>query len=148
MATDTRDPEKGLLSTPASSAKPSSAPSGPDNNGSHPSSKHTPLQLFQLLVGIETPRDLSHNEAHPDDRGSKPKQYRRYARSENVGLYRRAKEQEKSSRSAYMWTSFISNTLYMFQIILAATFTALSAYKDSSRVALTILGALNTVLAG
>lgn len=147
MATDARDPEKGLLSTPASSAKPSSAPSGPDNNGSQTSSRHTPLQLFQLLVGIETPRGLSHDEAHLDGKAAHPK-YRRYARSENVGLYRRAKEQEKSSRSAYKWTSFISNTLYMFQIILAATFTALSAYKDSSRVALTVLGALNTVVAG
>ncbi|KAK5154390.1 hypothetical protein LTS14_006525 [Recurvomyces mirabilis] len=38
--------------------------------------------------------------------------------------------------------------LYMLQILLAATFTALSAYQDSSRVILTVLGALNTVLAG
>lgn len=147
MATDTRDPEKGLLSTSASSAIPSSAPSGPNNDPSHASSRHTPLQLFQLLVGIETPRDLSHNEAHSDGGAPHPK-YRRYARSENMGLYRRAKEQERSSRIAYKCTSFISNTLYMFQIILAATFTALSAYKDSSRVTLTVLGALNTVLAG
>jgi len=36
----------------------------------------------------------------------------------------------------------------MLQILLAATFTALSAYKDAHPVTLTILGAMNTVLVG
>ena len=38
--------------------------------------------------------------------------------------------------------------LYLIQIIIAATFTALSAYQKSSVVTLTALGATNTVIAG
>lgn len=40
------------------------------------------------------------------------------------------------------------NLLYLVQILLAATFTALSAYEGAASVTLTVLGAINTVIAG
>jgi hypothetical protein len=38
--------------------------------------------------------------------------------------------------------------LFLLQIMLAAAFTGLSAYKEANAVTLTILGAVNTVVAG
>lgn len=145
MATDTIDPEKGLVSATARSAIPSWASSAPDNAIINEPSRHTPLQLFQLLVGIYTPPSLSQDGI---DLGRATEAKSRRARTDNIGLYQRAKEQERASRIAYRCTSFISNTLYMLQILLAATFTALSAYKNAHPVTLTVLGAMNTVLAG
>ena len=148
MASDTIDPEKGLVSATARSAIPSWASSTPDNaiNNGSSSTRHTPLQLFQLLVGISTPPALTQNEG--DFVSATSAKFSGRSRTDNIGLYRRAQEQERTSRTAYLCTSFISNTLYMLQILLAATFTALSAYKDSHPVTLTVLGALNTIIAG
>ena len=145
MATDNRDIEKGLVSTTARSAIPSSSSSTPQNASVNKPSTHTPLQLFQLLVGIHTPQSLTQDDGSPSG-ASKADPER--ARTDNVGMYRRAKEQERASRLAYLSTSFISNTLFLLQILLAATFTALSAYKNTQAATLTALGAVNTVLAG
>lgn len=144
------DPEKGLISATTRSGIPSWASSAPDNAAAVASStaQHTPLQLFQLLVGIDTPADLTQDGFNTVSNTTGGKKRSKRTRTDNVGLYERAKQQERASRLAYISTSFISNTLYMLQILLAATFTALSAYKDSNRVTLTVLGAMNTVLAG
>ncbi|KIX96767.1 uncharacterized protein Z520_07487 [Fonsecaea multimorphosa CBS 102226] len=142
---DTRDFEKGPVSTSAPSAVPSQASSSPDKAIIKEPSGHTPLQLFQLLIGISTPPSLTHDGV---DLGRASEAKSKRVRTDNIGLYQRARQEERASRIAYLCTSIISNTLYMFQILLAATFTALSAYKDSRRVTLTVLGALNTVLAG
>ena len=140
MASSTIDPGKGLLvSTRASSVVPSPISSDPDNRKHHDSTQQTALELFQLLIGIVTPQSLSRDYVSSGTK-SVP--------STNIGLYHRAREQERSSRIQYICTSFISNTLYMLQILLAATFTGLSAFKDASPVTLTVLGAINTVLAG
>jgi len=131
---------------------------------------HSPLELFQWLVGIHTPPCLkepsesslqSSNTGlpqHPKDqehrtwiarllpclkRSPKPS-----TRGDNIGLYQRSKDQERRSRIAYLLTSYISNTLFLLQIMLAAAFTGLSAYKDTNTVTLTVLGAFNTVVAG
>lgn len=143
MATDSIDPEKGLVSAkprPAISSWASSAP----GNAEH-SPDHTPLQLFQLLVGIHTPSSLTQDRQAPG-KSTDAKALR--GRSDNIGLYQRAKEHERQSRMQYKSTSFISNTLFMVQILLAATITALSAYKKAHVVTLTVLGAANTVIAG
>jgi len=144
MANNNMDPEKGLGTATVRSVMPSSASSAPDNTNVNESSKHIPLELFQLLIGIHTPASLE--QGGVDGRGIEAKSKR--ARSENVGLYQRAKERERANRLAYLSTSFVSNTLFLVQILLAATFTGMSAYKDSNRVTLTVLGAWNTVLAG
>ncbi|EME77547.1 uncharacterized protein MYCFIDRAFT_84385 [Pseudocercospora fijiensis CIRAD86] len=112
---------------------------------------HTPLELFQILVGIHTPRSLTQDVCDTEaNRARNSHAQPLYVRSHrgNVGLYHRAKDEERRSRIAYILTSYISNFLFMLQILLAATFTALSAYKDSNAVTLTVLGALNTVVAG
>jgi hypothetical protein len=145
MPTDTEDLEKGLGPTTVRSAIPSWASYTPDNARVNEPIGQTPLQLFQLLVGIYTPSNLTHSSNHL---GSATKANSNQPRAGNVGLYQRAKDQERASRLAYQATNFISNALYMFQILLAATFTALSAYKETHPVTLTVLGAVNTVLAG
>ena len=144
MATNAIDPEKGLVSSSPRSAIPSWA-SPPIDNAINDSSRHTPLQLFQLLVGIYTPSSLTQDGI---DLGRATTAKSRRSRTDNIGLYQRAKQQERSSRMAYWSTSFISNTLFLLQIILAATFTGLSAYKETKPVTLTVLGAVNTILAG
>ena len=143
MSTDSVDPEKGLISAASRPANPSWASSAP-GNANH-SLAHTPLQLFQLLIGIHTPRSLTQDG---EDIGDNTETKSLHGRSDNIGLYQRAKELERRNRIQYKCTSFISNALYMLQILLAATFTALSGYKNSSPVTLTVLGALNTVIAG
>jgi hypothetical protein len=145
MATNTRDLEKGAASTIVRSEMPSWASSAPDNAINNESPMHTPLQLFQLLVGIHTPPSLIQDGIDVD---SAAKTKFRRSRTDNIGLYQRAKEQERTSRIAYKFTSTISYTLYMLQIILAATFTALSSYKETRPTVLTVLGAMNTILAG
>ncbi len=145
MANDRIDPGKGLVSTTARSTIPSSLSSTPENAIVNKPSMHTPVQLFQLLVGIHTPPSLTEDDVELG-RATKAKSER--ARTDNIGLYRRAKEQERASRLAYLSTSFISNTLFLLQILLAATFTALSAYKETHAATLTALGAVNTVIAG
>ena len=118
--------------------------------------QHTPLQLFQLLVGIHTPPWLTQDALEAGiskDATSKPSPARASPtkprpRGENIGLYQRTKDEERRARIAYLCTSYISNTLFLLQIMLAAAFTGLSAYKEASAVTLTILGAFNTVVAG
>lgn len=143
MAVDTMDPEKGFAPAQVLPFTSSSASSAPAIREEH--SAHTPLQLFQLLVGLQTPASITQGGRNA---GRGTVAATDGVQSENIGLYRRAKEQERNSRIAYICTSWISNTLYLLQILLAATFTALSAYKDTAPVTLTVLGALNTVLAG
>lgn len=145
MAATTSDPEKDVMSTTARSVIPSWTSAAPGNTNFNDVTRHTPLQVFQVLVGIHTPPPLTQDGvdvARATDTCS------RRGRTDNIGLYQRAKERERSARIAYLCTSYISNILYILQILLAATFTSLSAYKDAKPVALTVLGALNTVLAG
>jgi hypothetical protein len=158
MATAGIDPEKDMATATAGSMRPSGASSTANNiNGAPVSNQHTPLELFQLLIGITTPSYLDASEDADAEtpltmkaRGkaslrtnSNPN--RRYG---NVGLYDRAKRRQRRCRRSYLLTSYIGNTLYMLQIILAAAFTALSAYKRTSPIVLTVLGAVNTVVAG
>lgn len=133
------------MSTTARSMIPSWTSSAARDTILDDSAKYTPLQLFQILVGIHTPPSLTKSGVdvvRATDTES------RQTRTNNIGLYQRAKERERTARIAYLCTSYISNILYILQILLAATFTSLSAYKDAKPVALTVLGALNTVLAG
>lgn len=133
MATNMIDIEKGQMTSTISS---SDAPS-PDTPNSQ-----TPLGLFQLLVGIHTHPSLTTRQTDTAD-GQRSR-----TRSDNIGLYERIQTEERRLRIQYALTSYINNSLYMLQILLAATFTALSAYKDTHPVSLTVLGAINTVLAG
>jgi hypothetical protein len=115
---------------------------------------NTQLQLFRVLIGIDTPLNLTHScgdgvaKEEATVSSLSPSSTTSRIRGTNIGLYQRSKDQERRSRIAYLFTSYIGNTMFLVQIILAAAFTGLSAYKDAHAVTLTTLGALNTVVAG
>jgi hypothetical protein len=157
MAGDNIDPSKNATTSstvrPTSSVMTNGTPGHPSHNAQD-AIAHNSLELFQWLVGIETPSFLMHS-SEPRKRSDlvclfQPLMhfFRSGKQSNNVGLYQRAKDQERRSRIAYLLTSYISNTLFLLQIMLAAAFTGLSAYKEANAVTLTILGAFNTVVAG
>ncbi|KAF1347077.1 hypothetical protein BDV97DRAFT_358451 [Delphinella strobiligena] len=87
---------------------------------------------FCKLVGVE-PMNL------PD--GVK------FPKPDKQSLYRRALRQHSSQRWTYLFTATLSNGLLLTQVVLRAALTALGA-SDSSRVLITVFGALNTVIAG
>ena len=62
-------------------------------------------------------------------------------------LYVRVKRRKRNQSCTYQFTAALTNTLMLTQIVLGATLTALGA-SDSSRVLITVFGALNTVIAG
>jgi hypothetical protein len=162
-ASDNMDSAKGLTSPtvrPTSSVLTNNTPEHPFHN-THDTAADSPLKLFQWLVGIHTPPCLKHS-LDPKTEGDNISRYQRFIHklfflkhpaltkphSDNVGLYQRSKDRERSSRIKYILTSNISNMLFLLQIMLAAAFTGLSAYKEANAVTLTILGAVNTVVAG
>jgi hypothetical protein len=113
------------------------------------------LEIFQGLVGINFLKEggLPNDDAKPQPYisplrtiffpSSTAKQ-----RMRNRGLYNRAVTQDLKNRSMYAITHYLISGLYLLQVLVAATLTALSAYQQSSTVVLTVLGALNTVIAG
>ncbi|EME43061.1 hypothetical protein DOTSEDRAFT_80586 [Dothistroma septosporum NZE10] len=62
-------------------------------------------------------------------------------------LYCRAVNHRRTQERMYYFTSTLTNTLLLSQVVLGATLTGLGA-SDQSRVLITIFGALNTVIAG
>lgn len=65
----------------------------------------------------------------------------------NDGYYVSAIQAEWKAFIGYQLSNAWITTVYMVQIFIAATITALAAY-EGHRITLTVLGALNTVLAG
>lgn len=63
-------------------------------------------------------------------------------------LYYRALQHRKSQGRMYVFTSALTNTLLMSQVVLGAALTGLAASEHSSRVLITVLGAMNTIIAG
>lgn len=114
------------------------------------------LEIFQNLVGIHFLRPGG-GELHPGHQGRQPaspmhdifmptKAARR--RWRNRGLYDRSLAQDTKNRVLYGMSTYVISFLYLLQILIAAALTGLSAYQQTSSVALTTLGAINTVLAG
>jgi hypothetical protein len=115
------------------------------------------LEVFQNLVGIHFLRPGG-GLLYPEDQGQKPaspmhdiflptKAAER--RWRNRGLYDRTLSQDLKNRVLYGMSNYIITSLYILQIFIAAALTGLSAYgQGGSTVALTTLGAINTVLAG
>lgn len=62
-------------------------------------------------------------------------------------LYHRALQHRKNQGRMYAFSSTLTNTLLLAQIVLAATLTGLGASKSSAAL-ITTFGALNTVIAG
>ena len=96
---------------------------------------HPPRLLrFQNLVGISVPHPI---------RGGLPSRFG----GPNLGLYARVCDKEAKTKFAYQLSAFLVNTCYLLQIIVGAALTALGAASGPA-AAVTVLGALNTILAG
>jgi hypothetical protein len=86
---------------------------------------------FCRLVGVK-PVNHPHDEEH---------------RPHPQSLYARAEKRRSGQSCTYMFTATLINTLLLTQVVLGAALTGLGA-SDSSRILITIFGALNTVIAG
>lgn len=91
------------------------------------------LVKFRNLTGISTPVNIT-----GDDRARPAK---------NIGIYSRVVAEEKKTHIQYHTMSSIIQLCFLGQIVVAATLTALGA-ANASHVVITILGAVNTVIAG
>ena len=101
----------------------------PTANGPHPPK----LLKYRQMTGINAPPRLALN--HPDRPGP------------NIGIYARVISEERKATWNYYFMSTIINLSFFGQIIVAATLTALGA-SNASHVAITVLGSVNTVIAG
>lgn len=157
------------FSPPSPSLNPTKSPKTPPHQSSnqtvkrkpHPSqptthrrqSQHQPLsrpndptaippKLLKLrtIIGISTPTALL-----PPTPSSKNPFSNRPA--PNLGIYTRIIHEEASAKRQFYFAASIINICYFGQICLAAALTALGA-SASSNIAITVLGAANTVLAG
>lgn len=91
------------------------------------------LKTFRDLVGINPILDPS-GSASP-----RP--------AENTGTYKRLVDAELKARLQYYGSASIINVCLLGQIVIAAALTALGA-SAGSHIAITVLGAVNTVIAG
>ncbi|KAL9100271.1 MAG: hypothetical protein Q9163_004331 [Psora crenata] len=101
----------------------------PTSNGPSPPK----LIQYRQLTGINTPKQLTMGES------SRP--------APNIGIYTRVISEEKMATYQYWLVSSIINIAFIGQIVVAATLTALGA-SGASRTAITVLGSINTVVAG
>ena len=62
-------------------------------------------------------------------------------------LYMRALKHRRNQSATYAFTATLTNGMLLSQVVLGAALTALGA-SNSSRVLITVFGALNTVIAG
>ena len=91
------------------------------------------LVKFRNLTGIDTPKNII------SDYRQRP--------AKNVGIYSRVISEEKKTQVQYYVMATIIEASFLSQIVVAATLTALGA-ADASYIAITVLGSVNTVIAG
>ncbi|THW98527.1 hypothetical protein D6D18_05066 [Aureobasidium pullulans] len=124
-----------------------------------PPERKSELQVFQNLVGIHFLREgggllyPAHQKVLGQQRpvsamtdiffASKAA----HERFRNRGLYNRCLAQDQKNRVMYGLSNYVITFLYLLQILIAAAITGLSA-TQTGETALTVLGAINTVLAG
>ncbi|KAI2613928.1 uncharacterized protein GGS25DRAFT_516786 [Hypoxylon fragiforme] len=95
------------------------------------------LTLFRLMVGISTSPYLGYSESSPI--GTRP--------AANIGIYARVVYSEQKAKDRYKVFSIVINACYFFQIVVAASITAMGA-AGVSHGAVTAFGAINTIIAG
>ena len=91
------------------------------------------LVKFRNLTGIDTPGNI--------------KQDYRQRPAKNIGIYSRVVSEEKKTQVQYYIMASVIEASFLSQIVVAATLTALGA-ADASYIAITVLGSINTVIAG
>ena len=107
-----------------------------DFNGRPQISADDQLNLFRHLVGITSHPSMAH--AH-FEAGGRP--------APNLGIYARVVHNEQVTKLSYKYFSWLINGCLGLQIIVAAALTAMGA-AGASRSAVTVFGAINTVIAG
>lgn len=112
----------------------------PPNRTNDPTGIPPKLLKLRTIIGISTPSALL-----PPTPSSKNPFTSRPA--PNLGIYTRIVHEEISAKRQFWVAASIINTCYFGQICIAAALTALGA-SASSNIAITVLGAANTVMAG
>ncbi|KAI4276792.1 MAG: hypothetical protein LQ337_002231 [Flavoplaca oasis] len=99
------------------------------------------LLKFRTILGVSTPSSLlsSTTSSSKNPFSTRP--------APNLGIYTRIIHEEISAKRQFYFAASIINICYFGQICIAAALTALGA-SGSSNIAITVLGATNTVLAG
>ncbi|KAL8703523.1 MAG: hypothetical protein Q9225_008115, partial [Loekoesia sp. 1 TL-2023] len=100
-----------------------------------------PPKLLKLrtVIGIHTPESLCASSSKTPFSSKRP--------GPNLGIYARIIAEEKTARFQFYFAASIINTCYFGQIVVAAALTALGA-SSANHIVITVLGALNTVIAG
>jgi hypothetical protein len=96
------------------------------------------LNLFRHLTGITSHPSMAHSSSFFSS-GGRP--------APNLGIYVRVVRNEQSAKIGFKYFSWLINGCLGLQIIVAAALTALGA-AGGSRGAVTVFGAVNTVIAG
>ena len=151
--TNTEDLEKGLGSPSSTEPARTRNPSAVNPSGARPNSSRdgttpsdatrSPVSDFRIAIGIHNKKSLTDPSARPvTDRGI-------YARPViNRGIYRRVFKAERNASRQYKIFATLINSALGLQIVIASALTALGASGAHSRAAVTIFGAINTILAG
>jgi hypothetical protein len=132
-ASSARDIEHGI-------SQPSSTPAEPevhvDHDGRPNIAADDLLNLFRHLTGIISHPSMVHSHFAS---GGRP--------APNLGIYARVVHNEQRAKMGYKYFSWLINGCLGLQIIVAAALTAMGA-AGASRSAVTVFGAINTVIAG
>ncbi|KAL8947804.1 MAG: hypothetical protein Q9222_005952 [Ikaeria aurantiellina] len=123
-----------FVTTPQSTLTDLEKNHNPLANNAPPVGKPPNLLKFQILTGISSPSILR----------SDPTAFRP---APNQGIYQRTVDEESKVKFQYDISKYIVNSGGMLQIVVGAALTALGAAAGPS-AAVTILGAVNTVIAG
>ena len=94
------------------------------------------LSLFLHLTGITSYPSMVHEHGDPTGRAAP-----------NLGIYVPVVRYEEDASRGYKYFSWLINGCLGLQIVFAAALTALGA-AGASRSAVTVFGAMNTVMAG
>jgi hypothetical protein len=114
------------------------------STGTVPSSELLDLEKTSQVQVEHGPRDIHYSKGRPK-RSLRDLIYR--PTISNDGIYGRAIDEELKARIGYNLSNWFINALYIVQIFVAATITGLASYRGHE-VPLTVLGAVNAVLAG
>lgn len=118
--------------------------------------ERTPLLQFPGLFAVQQPSSQPEADTLPNAYkqfcflvGNRPLEHphtKSYTPPKD-SLYHRAIEHRKAQSRMYAFTSALTNTLLLSQIVLGASLTGMGA-SDSPRWLITVFGALNTIIAG
>lgn len=99
-----------------------------------------PLMVFRRAIGINSDLSPPHHEKKP---GAAELGLR-----QPTGMYATIKRRKHKRKTQHFIMSWALNLLHFAQVVIGATLTALGPDAASHAVAITVLGALNTVIAG